>query len=556
MMQHRLIWLILAAAVFSTPRLCHGQSENAHTRRITSAGSVETNIVAPMNITINATESAEAKRQRDVVMPKLPEIFNDKRLQGYLEPIKKILAQANVGLGTQSPETNSQNQGERLELTLNKSLEIALKNNLDIRIAELTKEAVETTVPTAKARFHPTVGLAFTGSGVKDVTEGKILSESNAQDGTVFIQQQLPTGTGANLILTGNLFRIKVDNDTFLSDMGVTIVQPLFRGGGVVVATREISDAEADVRIEAARVRKAILDVVAQTKSAYYTLLLAEKIISVTQEAIQRDKALLEASQALLNAGFVTKRDVFSAELSLATDSATLVSDLANMESAKNGLLEVLGIPIGTNIALLDKDIALQPVSVDLPTWIARATKNRPEILEIEQQVAKSDLNIKVAKNTVLPQVDLVGSYKKAQAGSTLGNSLDLRGHAWSVGVVLSYPIWNVAAKSELAKAEIEHKRLGETLQKTKRQIELEVRSSVIKVNRSLERIKPLRVSLEQANGKLEIAKARFALGQTTNFDITDAQEAIVTAETDLLRAIVDYNIGLAELEARIAGTL
>jgi outer membrane protein TolC len=554
-MQHGLIWLILAASVFLPLRLSHGQSENAQTRRVASAGSVGTNIVAPMNITMSAADDVEKKR-RDVAMPKLPEIFHDKRLEGYLEPVKKILAQANVGQVNQAAKATPQAQADKLELTLNKSLEIALQHNLDIRIAELTKEAVETTVPTAKARFHPTVGLAFSGAGVKDVTDGKLLSQSNAQDGTVFIQQQLPTGTGANLVLSSNLFRVEVDNDTFLSDMGVTIVQPLFRGGGVVVATRQISDAEADVRIEAARVRKAILDVVAQTKSAYYNLLLAEKIIAVTQEAIQRDKVLLEASQALLNAGFVTKRDVFSAELSIAKDSATLVSDLANMESARNLLLEVLGIPINTNVALLDKDIALQPVSMNLPTWIERATKNRPEILEIEQQLAKSELNVKVAKNTVLPQVDLVGSFKKAQAGSTLGNSLDLRGHAWRVGLVLSYPIWNVAAKSELAKAEIEYKRLGETLQRTKRQIELEVRSSVIKVNRSLERIKPLRVSLEQASGKLEIAKARFALGQTTNFDITDAQEDIVNAETDLLRAIVDYNIGLAELEARIAGTL
>ncbi len=149
-----------------------------------------------------------------------------------------------------------------------------------------------------------------------------------------------------------------------------------------------------------------------------------------------------------------------------------------------------------------------------------------------------------------------MASYDKGQTGSTLGRALDFRGRGWSVGVLFSYPIWNQAAKSELAKAEIEHRRLEETLRKTQRQIELEVRDSVIKITRSLERIKPLTISVEQAKGKLEIAKARFALGQTTNFDITDAQEDILDAETDLLRAIVDYNIGLAELEAQIAGTL
>ena len=521
-MKCRSVGLLLTVLLLLPLGLCHAEQDlaNPPDSPVPSAGLPPAGITRQLNLSVSPGEQAQTKQQPDMVMPKLPQVFNDKRLQGYLEPVKRILAQTNVGHAGPEPKAALQSQADRLELTLNKSLEIALQNNLDIRIAELTKEAVETTVPTAKAQFHPTVGLAFTGSGVRDVTEGKILSHSNAQDGTVFIQQPLPTGAGATLLLTGNLFRVKVDDQTFLSDIGVTIVQPLFRGGGVVVATRQITDAETDVRIEAARVRKAILDVVAQTKSAYYNLLLAEKIISVTEEAIERDKVLLEASQALLNAGFVTKRDVFSAELSLAKDSATLVSDKANMESARNLLLEILGIPIDTNVALLDKNITLQPLQVDLPTWIKRATTNRPEILEIEQQLAKSELNVKVANNTVLPQVDLVGSFKKAQAGSTLGNSLDLKGHAWSVGVVLSYPIWNVAAKSELARAGIEHKRLGETLQRAKRQIELEVRSSVIKINRSLESIKPLQVSVEQAKGKLEIAKARFALGQTTNFDI------------------------------------
>ena len=557
------VWMLLAVFLFFPLGLCIAEGDIAQPPQssIKAAGLGEDIFTGEKNITITAAESAETKWQRDVVMPKLPQLLNDKRLEkfyatGALDPVKKILAQANVSQANPAAKASPQIQGDKLGLTLNQSLEIALKNNLDIRIAELTKDAVQTTVPRAQAQFHPTVGYAFTGFGAKDVVEREPNTNSNAQDGTVFINQPLPTGTGATVLLSSRLLRTKVDSQTYFSDLGVTIVQPLFRGGGFVVATRQISDAKSDVRIEGARLIREILDVAAQTKSAYYNVLLAEKVIGVTEEAIERDKTLLEASQALLDAGFVTKRDVFSAELSLAKDSANLVSVQADLESAKNRLLEVLGLSIGTNVVLLDKDITLQPVQTTLAAWIARAIKDRPEILELEEQQAKSALNVRVAKNTVLPQVDLIGSYNKAQTASTLSRATDFRGRAWSVGVLVSYPIWNVAAKSDLAKAEIEQGRLEEILRRTKRQIELEVRASVIKINKSLERIRPLTISLDQAKGKLEISKARFALGQTTNFDITDAQGDIVNAETGLLRAIVDYNIGLAELEARIAGTL
>jgi outer membrane protein TolC len=61
---------------------------------------------------------------------------------------------------------------------------------------------------------------------------------------------------------------------------------------------------------------------------------------------------------------------------------------------------------------------------------------------------------------------------------------------------------------------------------------------------------------VEQARGKMEVSRGRFALGLATNLDIIDAQEDLLDAETDLLQAVVDYNIGIAELEASIAGPL
>jgi outer membrane protein TolC len=165
-------------------------------------------------------------------------------------------------------------------------------------------------------------------------------------------------------------------------------------------------------------------------------------------------------------------------------------------------------------------------------------------------------LNIRVARNTLLPQLDLAASYGRNQTATSFRGSLDFNGDGWSAGLVLSFPIGNVAARSALTQAEIERARGEEELLQTKRQIELEVRASAIKLRKSLERMKALTVAIEQTKGKLEVGRAQFALGLATNLDITDAQQVLLAAETDLLAAIIDYNIGLAELEARIAGPL
>jgi len=322
------------------------------------------------------------------------------------------------------------------------------------------------------------------------------------------------------------------------------------------VATRPIRDAEFDLRVAEAQLRAEVLRVASRTKSAYYNVLLAEMVIEVTEVAIQRDKTLVEASQALFDARLVTKRDVFSAELSLAQDSARLVNARADLELARTTLLEIIGLPLGTGFFLLDREVSFEPVPLELERWIATAIKNRPEIVDLEERLAKRLLNIKVARNSLLPQLDLTASYGRSQSASTFGKTLDLAGDVWSAGLVLSVPIGNVAATSALAQAEIEYSRLQEQLAQTKRQIELEVRVTVTKLQKSLQRMETLKVAIDQAKGKLEVGKAQFVLGQATNLDITDALQALLNSETDLLTAIVDYNIGLAELEARIGGPL
>ncbi len=559
------VWLVSTIFLLFPLRLCLAQVEEGQVTNWPkmAVGLSEDSSMGELMVPITAAETKQARWRRDVLMPKLWQLLHqDGAGKNFgaldIDRLKQALAQIQVGQQNKAPKPGPQPQGDRVELTLQKSIEIALKKNLDIQIAELTKNAVETEVPRTKARFHPTVGFIFTGIGETAVSEGDPVKEVNTQIGTAFISQEVPTG--ATLILSSDFAREEEERATppreFESALTISLVQPLFRGGRIFVATREIKDAEFDLRIEEAKLRAEVLRVIRDTKGAYYNTVLEEKTIEVTKAAIQRDKTLIEASQALLKAGLVTLRDVASAKISLAKDSARLVSVQANLETRKNDLLDVLGIPIATEVLLLDKDIGFQPVPVELDKWITAADKNRPEILQIEEELAKSELNIRVARNTVLPQVDFVASYDRSQTGSTPGRALDLRGRVWSVGVQFSVPIWNVERKSQLARAKIEHARLQRELLQSKRQIELEVRDVVIKLGRSLARMKALTTQVDQANIKLEVAKGRFTLGVATNLDITDAQEDLLDAETDLLSEIANYNIGLAELEAAIAGPI
>ena len=139
----------------------------------------------------------------------------------------------------------------------------------------------------------------------------------------------------------------------------------------------------------------------ALTKAAYYNAILADLIIDVAQDALARDEALIEASNALFKARLVTKRDVYSAEIIRAQDAETLARAEGNRQLAQNALSDVLGVPIGTETQVRHEAIDFQPIPSDLETWIALANERRPEIMAADEALKKSWLNVRVAQNMV-----------------------------------------------------------------------------------------------------------------------------------------------------------
>jgi outer membrane protein TolC len=433
-------------------------------------------------------------------------------------------------------------------ISLDDALQIALEKNLRIQLATLDVDAAEPEVDATRAKFHPVVGAD--GVVLENRTETGLLTDrARTQDGRVFLRQEVPTG--GTLTMSGRWVEDKEEGSARSTNSlaAVEVRQPLMRGGRVYVARRFIYDAEYDLEIQQARLGAEVLDVAAQTKIAYYNAVLSELLIEVVESAIVRNIGLLEASQALFEASRVTKRDVVSAEIQLSKDRIELASRVADRESSQNLLRDVLGEPIGVYLDPTDRHVPFQPIELRVDDWIQVAFTNRPELLEIRKRIDKADLETRVRKNDVLPILDFVGTYQEDYRS---GNS----DSAWAVGGLFEIPIGNVAARRRLTTARVQQARVEREYVQRERSIELEVREIEIRLRESIRRLEGLIAGVEQARLKREIALARFELGRADNLDITDAEDDLVSAESDLLRAVVDYASNIALLEARIASRI
>jgi len=191
-------------------------------------------------------------------------------------------------------------------------------------------------------------------------------------------------------------------------------------------------------------------------------------------------------------------------------------------------------------------------------SWIELAMVHRPELKQIGTQLEKSELEIRVRENDVLPKLDLFGSFRARTPSDTagFGNSWDLDQQSLAAGLEFEVPFGNVAARSRLTEARIGQRQLERQYVNQERQVELEVRNAAITLETRLQLVKPLMDGVEQARDKYEIASVRFQLGLANNLDITDAQTDLLEAEIALLEAIADYAIAVAYLEAAVGTTL
>jgi outer membrane protein TolC len=163
--------------------------------------------------------------------------------------------------------------------------------------------------------------------------------------------------------------------------------------------------------------------------------------------------------------------------------------------------------------------------------------------------VSRSRLDLTVAQNSRLPQVDL-----KASWFQTHGEQLDTgdlaRGTGWLASVNLFYPLFDRSAEGETILRRAELDQAQDRLKILERQLTLRVREIVRTVRSSAEEVRSIQQTIDAADDKLQFATAMFNLGRASNLDITDARADLVKARTQMVKKLVDYNAQLALLES------
>jgi outer membrane protein TolC len=272
---------------------------------------------------------------------------------------------------------------------------------------------------------------------------------------------------------------------------------------------------------------------------------------------------LEELHKARVRAGVAAPVEVTQAEAQAAAQVQNVILAEKAIKDAEDQLKLIINIPDGERIwarSILPADTPpFEVVQVEAEASIQEALEKRPEYAQLKLTLQNNDINLRVARNQLLPSLQLQGSLGlnglKDSFGSTYSQLTSGEFTSWSAGLVLEYPLGNRSARSAFIQAKLTDDQTRTSLLNLKRQIVSQVREAVRRIEADVRRVEATRAARALAEEQLRVERKRLEAGVTTTFNVLSFQRDLAAAQASEIEAITTYNQDLANLEL-VKGTV
>ncbi|WP_191062189.1 TolC family outer membrane protein [Geminicoccus harenae] len=325
------------------------------------------------------------------------------------------------------------------------------------------------------------------------------------------------------------------------SAIGLSVTQPLYRGGGLDANLRA---SENTVRANRANLIVAEQQVLYDAVQAYAGVWRDRSVLDLAINNEKRLQRQLQATRDRFNVGEVARTDVAQAEARLAAAEASRVE--------AEGLL-------ANSIATFRRIIAQEPEKVDQPGRPAALPANEAEAQELaaanpniataQYTLAAARDDVDVAFSRLLPQVDLRASASYADEPST--------NLAWqrdaSIGVQVTVPLYQGGAEySQVRQNKQLARQRDEQLVATQRSVAETVTTAWETLQTSTSNIRSRQAQVRANQIALEGVEQEAQVGSRTVLDVLDAEQELFGSQVELVRAQANEAIAAYALLASI----
>lgn len=353
-------------------------------------------------------------------------------------------------------------------------------------------------------------------------------------------------------------------------NVNANISQTVFQGGRFVAGFRAARAARSAARLTADEI---VADVTLAVQHAYFQSLFTNRMYDIQNANYRLAVSRLEQVERFQTAGRVARYEVLRARV----ERANLEPLVAQAENDRTiALLELrrlANLPpqqsIHLTTSLTAETVAPLIIAVDNPFELG---EGRPSIRAAELTAHARRQAIAIARADLLPTFSiffqtgyqafpvqglppLSGEVSSCPSGSTAtrcnnGGFFPDR----TLGMALSWPIFDgLRAKGNIDLAQANAQLAELALRQEREAVALEIAGARAMVDRARALFEARKESAGEASEAFRLASLRFDRGLDTQLEVSDAQVALLTAQTNEARAIFDLVLASAEL-ARALG--
>jgi len=389
--------------------------------------------------------------------------------------------------------------------SIEKCVEIALENSPLILIAEGSVRKSELDVGDARAGYLPDINL----SG------GYYLNE-----------------TYNTLSWNSNHY-----------DLALSASMKLFSSGRTYL---DIERTDANLMSSREGYRLTRMNLIMEVIRRYYNLLMASQMLDLRKGTLEQKEYQLEFSKAQFELGMVPRADTLKARAALEGARVNLHEANGELLIGTAELNEIMGLDLDFPISI--EDVEVKKLNIpEFDSVLTLAYSNRPDIKQQESSISASKYNMMIAWLNRLPTLTLSGGYS-LNAERFAFEDLPLNrinwddNSDWSVGMVLSFPIFDGGVKSRaIRKANIDLNNVRLGYENLKRQAKLEVKSAHINLENASKKIELTERQVASAQESYEAALGRYKNGLAPITEVMDAEVALTQGKVNFINSKYDF---------------
>ena len=366
-------------------------------------------------------------------------------------------------------------------------IEQALTSSPDIRTAALRVQEAQAPLLASKLAFIPALTLSPQGT-VSSWDKGKATQTYS-----------LPVTASWQIDMFGQLLNLK-------RQAQATLEQTLAY--------------EQNVRVQ----------LIANTANLYYTLLMLDRQLQITEGTAEILKKNTETMIAMKEAGFynTTEAAVEQSRAAYAQVQASIPDIRSSIREVESSLCLLLGEPAhGIERSVLEEQQLPNEFSVGIPLQLL---SNRPDVKAAEQALASAYYNTNVARSNFYPRITLSGSAGWTNsAGAAIVNPAKLLASAVAS---LTQPIFQNGAniaKLKIAKAQQEEAKIQ--FQTTLLNAGNEVSNALDMYQACTEKVNARNMQVNSAKNAADYTKELFNLGTSTYLEVLSAEQSYLSAQ-------------------------